>query len=68
MLEVERLSQDCQLGEALFDQVNRPQLIDGQRVSAQLFGDGPLMALFQALGVFILLPEGFRNVTFGRNT
>ena len=25
VLEVERISQDCQLGEALFDQVNRPQ-------------------------------------------
>jgi hypothetical protein len=31
-LEVEKISQDCQLGEAVFDQVNRPgvsQLMDG---------------------------------------
>ena len=29
VLEVERISQDCQLGETLFDQVNRPQVVDG---------------------------------------
>lgn len=63
VLEVERISQDCQLGEALFDQVNRPQVVDGQRASALAFGDGRVMALFQALCLFILLPEGFRNAT-----
>jgi hypothetical protein len=63
VLEVERISQDCQLGEGVFDQVNRPQIVDGQRASALAFGDGRVMALFQALCLFILLPEGFRNAT-----
>jgi hypothetical protein len=63
VLEVEGISQDCQLGEAVFDQVNRPQVIDGQRASALAFGDRRVMALFQALCLFILLTEGFRNAT-----
>jgi hypothetical protein len=63
VLEVERISQDCQLGEAVFDQVNRAQVIDGQRASALPFGDERVMALFQALCLFILLPEGFRNAS-----
>jgi len=63
VLEVERIAQDCQLGEAVFDQVNRAQVIDGQRASALPFGDGRVMALFQALCLFLLLPEGFRNAT-----
>ena len=63
VLEVERISQDCPLGEAVFDQVNRPQVVDGQRASALAFGDGRVMALFQALCLFVLLPDGFRNAT-----
>lgn len=67
VLEVERISQDCQLGEAVFDRVNRPQMVDGQRASALAFGDARAMALFQALCLFILLPEGFRNATLRRH-
>jgi len=67
VLEVERIAQDCQLGEAVFDQVNRAQVIDGQRASALPFGDGRVMALFQALCLFMLLPEGFRNATLRRH-
>jgi hypothetical protein len=63
VLEVEPISQDCQLGEAVFDQVNRPQVVEGQRASALAFGDQRVMALCQALCLFILLPEGFRNAT-----
>ncbi len=63
VLEVEKISQDCQLGEAVFDQVNRPQVVDGQRASALAFGDARAMALFQALCLFVLMPEGFRNAT-----
>jgi len=63
VLEVERISQDCQLGEAVLDQVIRPQVVDGQRPSALAFGDGRAMALLQALCLFTLLPEGFRNAT-----
>lgn len=61
VLDVEKISQDCQLGEETFDRVNRPQVVDGQRASALAFGDPRAMALLQALCLFVLLPEGFRN-------
>ena len=61
LLEVEKISQDCQLANETFDQVNRPQVVDGQRVSALRFGHERVMALFQALCLFALLPQGFRN-------
>jgi hypothetical protein len=61
LLEVEKISQDCQLGNETFEQVNRPQVVDGQRVSALGFGNERVMSLFQALCLFTLLPQGFRN-------
>ena len=63
VLDVEKISQDCLLGEGVFDRVNQPQVVNGQRVSALTFGDARVMALFQALCLFLLLPEGFRNAT-----
>ena len=61
LLEVEMISQDCQLGNETFEQITRPQLVDGQRASALGFGNERTMALFQALCLFMLLPTGFRN-------
>ena len=61
LLEVEHISQDCQLAEAVFEQVNSPCLIDGQRAAALPFGNARVMTLLQALCLFVLLPEGFRN-------
>ena len=61
MLEVERISQDCHLAESVFEQVNSPRVVDGQRAAALPFGNARVMALFQALCLFVLLPEGFRN-------
>ena len=55
------ISQDCQLGNEAFEQVCRPQFVDGQRASALGFGNARTMALFQALCLFMLLPQGFRN-------
>ena len=63
LLDVEKISQDCQLSETVFDQVNRPQVVNGQRASALGFGDPRVMALFQALCLFIWLPQGFRNAS-----
>lgn len=63
VLAVEKISQDCQLSEAEFDRVNQPQVVDGQRASALSFGEPRAMALFQALCLFCLLPEGFRNAS-----
>lgn len=61
LLEVEKISQDCPLGNETFEQVNRAQVVDGQRASALGFGDERVMVLFQALCLFMLLPQGFRN-------
>jgi len=61
LLEVETISQDCQLGNETFERVNRPQVVDGQRASALSFGTERVMALFQALCLFMVLPAGFRN-------
>ena len=61
LLEVQRLSHDCFLGEAAFRQVNEPIEVSGQRASALRFGDPTVMTLFAALLVFRLLPRGFSN-------
>ena len=59
LLDVQRLSHDCTIGEAAFRRVNEPAVVDGQRVSALRFADPSVQALFGALLVFRLLPRGF---------
>ena len=61
LLEAQMLSHDCQVGIDAFEQVNLPQVVDGQRASALAFGNVRAMALFQALCLFMWLPGGFRN-------
>lgn len=61
LLRVQRLSQDCAIGEAAFERVHRPVYSNNQRVSALRFGDPRVMALLSAILVFRLLPRGFSN-------
>ena len=61
LLNVQRISQDCAIGEDAFQDVNRPVEINGQRASALRFADPVVQALFAALLVFRLLPRGFSN-------
>jgi hypothetical protein len=61
LLNVQRLSHDCTIGEDAFRQVNEPVLVNGQRGSALRFADPVVQALFAALLVFRLLPRGFSN-------
>jgi hypothetical protein len=61
LLDVQRLSHDCLIGEDAFRQVNEPALVEGQRASALRFADPLVHALFSALLVFRLLPRGFSN-------
>lgn len=61
LLQVERIGQDCAIGEDAFRQVNEPVNVDGQRASALRFADPVVQALFAALLVFRLLPRGFSN-------
>jgi hypothetical protein len=64
LLDVQRLSHDCALGETTLTQVQRPQEIAGQRVPALRFADPRVQALFSTLVVFRLLPHGFAAAEF----
>jgi hypothetical protein len=64
LLDVQRLSHDCALGETTLTQVQRPQEIAGQRVPALRFADPRVQALLGALVVFRLLPHGFAAAEF----
>ena len=61
LLHVQQVSQDCLLEESTFDKLNRPQQIDGQRVSALRYTDEKVHTLLSVLVMFRLLPRGFSN-------
>jgi hypothetical protein len=61
LLDVQRVSHACHLGEAAFAQITRPREIDGQRAAALRFEQERVQALLSALVVFSLLPAGFSN-------
>jgi hypothetical protein len=61
LLDVQKVSHDCSIGENAFDRVVRPIEIDGQRASALPFGDRRVQALFAVLVVFSLQLRGFNN-------
>jgi hypothetical protein len=61
LLHVQKLSQDCAVGEGAFRRVNEPVVVNGQRGSALRFADPLVQALLCALLVFRLLPRGFSN-------
>ena len=61
LLDVQKVSHDCSIGEDAFDRVVRPTEVDGQRASALRFGDKRVQALFAVLVVFSLQLRGFTN-------
>jgi len=61
LLDVQRVSHDCAIGEAEFRSVTQPLEVQGQRASALRYADPCVLALFSALLVFRLLPRGFAN-------
>ena len=61
VLEVERLSQDCAVGEEAMLKLNRPVEVNGQRGSALRITDLRVLALWHLLVWFRLLPHGFAN-------
>jgi hypothetical protein len=61
LLDVQKISHDCSVGEDAFHQVVRPIEVDGQRASALRFGDQRVQALFAVLAVFSLQLQGFTN-------
>lgn len=61
LLDVQRLSHDCAIGEKAFNRVQHPIEVEGQRASAMRFADPRILALFSVLVLFRLLPRGFSN-------
>jgi len=61
LLDVQRVSHDCALGEDYFRRVTQPLVVEGQRVSALRFSDLRVQALLSVLLLFVLLPCGFSN-------
>jgi hypothetical protein len=61
LLDVQRTSSDCAVGEAAFRQVCQPAFIEDQRVAALRFGDPRVQALLSVLVVHRLLLDGFSN-------
>jgi hypothetical protein len=61
LLDVQRISQDCAVGEDAFRGVNDPVEINGQRASGLRFADAAVQALLSVLLMFRLLPRGFSN-------
>jgi hypothetical protein len=59
LLDVQRVSQDCAIGEDAFHGVNEP--VDGQRASGLRFASAAVQSLFSALLLFRLLPHGFSS-------
>jgi hypothetical protein len=61
LLDVQRISHDCAIGEAAFVTVSHPVLVDGQRAAALRWADPVVQALFSALIGFRLVPDGWRQ-------
>jgi hypothetical protein len=61
LLDVQRISQDCAVGEDAFHRINDPVEVEGQRASGLRFADVAVQALLSALLVFRLLPRGFSS-------
>jgi hypothetical protein len=61
LLDVQRVSHDCALGEAALAAVTRPVVVDGQRAAALPFTAPRVQALCAALVLFCLVPRGFSN-------
>jgi hypothetical protein len=60
LLDVQKISHACSIGEDAFNQVVHPIEVDGQRASALRFGDPRVQALLAVLAVFLQL-QGFTN-------
>ena len=61
LLQVQTITHDSILAEETFQQLNRPRIVDNQRVSALRFADPKVQAVWNALLLFDLLPAGFSN-------
>ncbi len=61
LLNVQKISQDCAIGETVFREVTSPRQVGTQRASALPYGDALVLALLQVLLLMRLSPRGFRS-------
>jgi hypothetical protein len=61
LIQTQRITHDCILAEETFLRLNRPRILNDQRVSALRFADPIVQAIWNAVLVFNLLPTGFSN-------
>jgi hypothetical protein len=61
LLRVQKLSHDCLIGEQRFQAVTEPVTLGNQRASGLRFGDRRVLALLQALCLFVVSATGFRH-------
>ncbi|MDP9334413.1 MAG: hypothetical protein M3Q30_14085, partial [Actinomycetota bacterium] len=61
LLDVQRISHDPAIGEAAFNHIAQPVVVEHQRAPALRFADPRVHALLAAIVVFRLLPDGFAN-------
>src|SRR6516164_1705297 len=61
LLDVQRISQDCGIGDGAFRRINEPVEVEGRHASGLRVADVAVQALLSALLVFRLLPRGFSS-------
>lgn len=61
LLDVQKITQDCALGEAAFRQVTQPVVVQEQRAAALRYAAPRVQAVLSALLGFSLLVRGFTN-------
>jgi hypothetical protein len=61
LLDVQRLGHDCFIGEASFQQMQRPVIVDSHRAAALRFADPRVQALFHVLLLFVLVNGTFAH-------
>ena len=61
LLDVQRIGHDCFIGEASFQDMQRPVTVNDQRAAALRFADPRVQALLHVLLLFLLVQGTFTN-------
>src|SRR5262245_41237107 len=61
LLDVQRIGHDCFIGEAAFQDMQKPAIVGDQRAASLRFADPRVQALLQVLLLFLLVQGMFRN-------
>ena len=61
MLKLQTVTHDSFLAEETLQQLQRPRIVEGLRVSSLRLADPTVQALWHAVLMFDLLPTGFSN-------